>query len=41
MTEIFTNIQYSVTEPKYSAFLSHGIHVSSQENTFQALIVQP
>lgn len=26
ITETFANIQYSVTEPKYTAFLSHGIY---------------
>lgn len=41
MTETFANIQYSVTEPKYSNFLSHGIHVSSQENKFKALTLPP
>lgn len=41
MTEIFASIQYSVTETKYSAFLSHGMHVSNQENNFKALMVQP
>lgn len=26
ITETFANIQYSVTEPKYTAFFSHGIN---------------
>lgn len=41
MTETIANIQYSAVEPKCSAFLSHSIYVSRQENKFKALIVQP